>query len=61
MKSPDRLQVRKGFAIRDVLIGSLIVGIGLLFVETHLHVNQATWRGALCQSNARQVGVALFM
>lgn len=47
--------------LRDVLIGSLVVGITVLFVQNHLQINQAIYRGALCQTNARQVGMALFM
>lgn len=50
-----------GFVLRDVLIGSLIIGITALFVENHLQTNRGIYRGALCQTNARQVGMALFM
>ena len=50
-----------GFVLRDVLVCSLIVCVTLVFVDAHLRVNQAIWRGALCQGNARQVGMALFM
>lgn len=52
---------RGAFALRELLIGSVIVGVIALFVETQMGAGHATWRGALCQSNARQVGVALFM
>jgi hypothetical protein len=61
MRSLEELRQTRGFVLRDVLIGSLIVGLSVLFVETHLNINQAIWKGALCQSNARQVGLALYM
>jgi hypothetical protein len=51
----------RGSALRDVLIGSLILGITILLVEMQMQSNAAIYRGALCQTNARQVGMALFM
>lgn len=61
MRSHEHLGPRRGFLVRDVLIGSLIIGLCVVFVEMQWRGNRATWRGALCQSNARQVGLALFM
>ena len=61
MRSDKEANSRRGFALRDLLIGSLILGICVLFVATKRQVNQSIWRGAICQSNVRQVGVALFM
>jgi len=61
MRSHNDADSRRGFALRDLLIGSLILGICVLFVATNMQVNQSIWRGAICQSNVRQVGVALFM
>ena len=61
MRNHKASRRRRGFALREVLIGSLIVGILVLFVETHLLSIRGTTRGAFCQSNARQVGIALFM
>jgi hypothetical protein len=52
---------RRGVALREVMIACLIVGIIFLFAESELRGSRATLRGALCQSNARQVGLALFM
>lgn len=51
----------RGFALRDVVIGCVIVGTVLVFVETHLAGIQATSRGAFCQTNQRQIGIALNM
>ncbi len=61
MRSHNRFNGHRGFTLRDVLIGSLIVGVTTLFVEIQVGSSHATARGALCQSNARQVGIALFM
>lgn len=61
MRSRRARNTLRSFAVREIVIGSLIVGTVLLLVENQLRSNRAIWRGALCQSNARQVGMALFM
>ena len=61
MGGSSRLRLHSAFVLRDILICSLIVGTTLLLVETQLRGSDAVWRGTLCQSNSRQVGMALFM
>ena len=47
--------------LRELLIGGLTVVVIVVWAETELHGGHAALGGALCQSNARQVGIALFM
>jgi hypothetical protein len=61
MQHPETRPEKSGFALREVLVGILMFGIALVFVQAQLQGMQATKGGAFCQSNARQVGIALFM
>lgn len=61
MRSHDQQPARAGFTLRDVLIGCLCIGILVMLVEMQIQANRGTAGGAFCQTNQRQIGIALFM
>lgn len=61
MGSLDGRAGRTRIALRNVLIGAVVAGTVLSLVETQMAGGHAVRRMAICQSNARQTGVALFM
>lgn len=61
MRSLNGLKGRTRIVLRNVMIGAVVAGTIFFLFATQVAGGRAVRRMAVCQSNARQTGVALFM